>query len=187
MTSPSSEIIICGAGIAGVSAAYFLARQGIRGITLIDELPPLNLTSSRSTECYRNWWPDPEMLSLMNRSVDLMESLADESGNAFSLNKRGYLFITGDKKKIPAMKQRAQKISDLGGGTSTTPTDSTHIPLMPEGYKDILTGADLLLGAHVIQNISLPDRKFYGSSASVRQDGLHIVRMHLLDRVVNWC
>ena len=148
----SSEIVICGAGIAGVGAAYFLARQGVRDITLIDELPPLNLTSSRSTECYRNWWPDPEMLSLMNRSIDLLESIADTSGNIFSLNKRGYLFVTADKEKIPAMTQRAQKISDLGAGPLRihTESDSTYLRHKREGYDDKLTGADLMLGSRLV-------------------------------------
>lgn len=152
MNSPSSEIIICGAGIAGVGAAYFLAQRGIRDITLVDELPPLNLTSSRSTECYRNWWPDPEMLSLMNRSIDLLESIADNSGNIFSLNKRGYLFVTADKDNIPAMTQRAQKISDLGAGPLRihTESDTTYIRHKLEGYEDRLTGADLLLGSRLV-------------------------------------
>jgi glycine/D-amino acid oxidase-like deaminating enzyme len=152
MASPTSEIIICGAGIAGISTAYFLAKQGIRDITLIDELPPLTFTSSRSTECYRNWWPDPEMLSLMNRSIDLLEILADESGNVFSLNKRGYLFVTGEKEKISAMKQRSQKISELGAGPLRihTELDSSYIGHSPEGYGDSQIGADLLLGSHLI-------------------------------------
>ncbi len=150
--SSSSEIVICGAGIAGVSAAYFLAQQGVRDITLIDELPPLNLTSSRSTECYRNWWPDPEMLSLMNRSIDLLESIADTSGNIFSLNKRGYLFVTADQDKIPATTQRAQKISNLGAGPLRihTESNSTYISHKLEGYEDEQTGADLLIGSHLV-------------------------------------
>lgn len=152
MKSPSSEIIICGAGIAGVSAAYFLALQGIRDITLIDELPPLNLTSSRSTECYRNWWPDLEMLSLMNRSIDLLESIADSSGNVFSLNKRGYLFVTAEQDKIHAMTQRAQKISDLGAGPFRihAESDTAYTSHKNEGYDDKQTGADLLLGSRLV-------------------------------------
>ncbi|MFH1183511.1 MAG: FAD-dependent oxidoreductase, partial [Chloroflexota bacterium] len=71
------RVVICGAGIAGVSAAYFLSRSGVQDILLLDERPPLTLTSNSSTECYRNWWPDSEMLALMNRSIDLMEALAD--------------------------------------------------------------------------------------------------------------
>ncbi|MFQ5419986.1 MAG: FAD-dependent oxidoreductase, partial [Anaerolineae bacterium] len=51
----SPDIIICGAGIAGVSAAYHLAvRHGIGNIWLVDDRPPLTLTSDKSTECYRN-------------------------------------------------------------------------------------------------------------------------------------
>jgi glycine/D-amino acid oxidase-like deaminating enzyme len=153
MTTHSSDIVICGAGIAGVSAAYFLARQGIQDITLVDELPPLNLTSSRSTECYRNWWPDIEMLSLMNRSIDLMEFLAEESGNIFSLNRRGYLFVTADEKKIPAMVERANTISGLGAGPFRihTDTETTYTAHTPEGYINSPTGADLLIGSSLIK------------------------------------
>jgi len=52
----SKDFVICGAGIAGVSAAYFLSmRNGVKNVLLIDENPPLSLTSNHSTECYRNW------------------------------------------------------------------------------------------------------------------------------------
>src|SRR5262244_3316275 len=99
MSSNTAEVVICGAGIAGIAAAYHLAvRRGVRGIVLTDERPPLSLTSDKSTECYRNWWPGPgdDMVALMNRSIDLLEELARESGNAFRMNRRGYLFATAD-------------------------------------------------------------------------------------------
>src|SRR5215211_8527165 len=95
-----ADVVICGAGISGVAAAYFLSKAGLKNILLIDERPPLSFTSDRSTECYRNWWPDAEMLALMNRSIDLMEALADESGNAFRMNRRGYLYVTADESRI---------------------------------------------------------------------------------------
>jgi sarcosine oxidase, subunit beta len=153
MKKNSTDVVICGAGIAGVSAAYFLSRQGVNNIILVDELPPLNLTSSHSTECYRNWWPDPEMLSLMNRSIDLIEELADKCGNSFSLNRRGYLFVTADQTKIPAMKTRAGKISDLGAGPLRIhyQSQSTYIPHTPEGYSASEIGADLIIGSDLIK------------------------------------
>jgi glycine/D-amino acid oxidase-like deaminating enzyme len=80
--SERARIVICGAGLAGVSAAYFLSvRQGIEQVVLVDEAAPLSLTSDHSTECYRNWWPGPDgaMVSLMNRSIDLLEKW-DASG-----------------------------------------------------------------------------------------------------------
>ena len=144
--------VICGAGITGVSAAYFLSKAGMQNILLIDERPPLSFTSDRSTECYRNWWPDPEMLALMNRSIDLMESLADESGNVFRMNRRGYLYVTGDENKIAEMRSASELISSLGAGPIRihTTDSSSYQPFHPEGFRDSSTGADLLIGNELI-------------------------------------
>ena len=89
-----ADVVICGAGIAGISAAYHLAvKQGVKSVILVDENTPLSVTSDKSTECYRNMWPGPGdvMVSLMNRSIDIMENLAHESSNIFHLNRRGYV------------------------------------------------------------------------------------------------
>ena len=61
MTTSTAEVVICGAGIAGIAAAYHLAvKQGVRNVVLVDERPPMSLTSDKSTEAYRNWWPGPD-------------------------------------------------------------------------------------------------------------------------------
>ncbi len=153
--SDQANVVICGAGITGVSAAYFLAKAGVEDILLVDERPPLSFTSDRSTECYRNWWPDPVMLALMNRSIDLMEELADESRNVFHLNRRGYLYVTGDEKQIPALMQRSERISKLGGGPLRIhrPDTSTYQKAPSEGFSNQPVGADLLLGPSLIQKL----------------------------------
>src|SRR5438445_12079089 len=97
MSAPTAEVVICGAGIAGIAAAYHLAvRRGVTGIVLVDEGPPLSLTSDKSTECYRNWWPGPgdDMVALMNRSIDLLEELSLENVNRSLQNRRCTLFCT---------------------------------------------------------------------------------------------
>ena len=148
-----ANIVICGAGITGVSAAHFLAKAGIKDILLLDERPPLSFTSDRSTECYRNWWPDPVMLALMNRSIDLMEALADESGNVFHLNRRGYLYVTADENRITELTKRSERISSLGAGPLRLhrPEASTYQPAPLEGFHNQSDGADLLLGSSLIQ------------------------------------
>ena len=35
------------------------------------------------------------MLALMNHSIDLMEAFANEGGNIFRMNRRGYLYVVG--------------------------------------------------------------------------------------------
>ena len=71
----SANIVICGAGMAGIAAEYHLAvKHGIKNILLVDKHPPLSLTSAVGTEAYRNWWPGPgdTMVRFMNRSIDLL-------------------------------------------------------------------------------------------------------------------
>ena len=149
----SHQVIICGAGIAGVSAAYFLVKAGIKDILLLDDRPPLTLTSDRSTECYRSWWPDAEMIKLMNRSIDLMEQLADESGNIFHMNRRGYLYVTGDETKILEWKEKLHQTSDLGGGEVRihSSTDAGYQSSTTDGFHDQPEGIDLLIGTGLIR------------------------------------
>lgn len=151
--SRTADIIICGAGIIGVSAAHFLSKAGIQKILLIDERPPLSFTSDRSTECYRNWWPDVEMLSLMNRSIDLMESLAESSGNVFHMNRRGYLYVTADENKIEDLQTASLRTSSLGAGSLRVHTadSSDYQPASAEDFRDSPGGADLLLGPEIIR------------------------------------
>jgi len=150
--SRSAEAVICGAGIAGISAAYHLAvHQGLREIILVEAGEPLSLTSDKSTECYRNWWPGPgdAMVRLMNRSIDLMEDLARESQNAFHLSRRGYLYLTGDPGKITEMRATAEAISALGAGALRTHTgeagDPPYQPPAAFGFENQPDGADLIL------------------------------------------
>ena len=131
-------MVICGAGIAGCAAAWQLAAvRRLPGVVLIDEHAPLSLTSDKSTECYRNWWPgpDPAMVELCNRSIDLMEQLARDSDNRFALNRRGYLYVTADPAGIQNLEGFANEASSLGAGEirwHETP-DSPYQPADPEG------------------------------------------------------
>jgi glycine/D-amino acid oxidase-like deaminating enzyme len=157
MTTLTANTVICGAGIAGISAAYHLAvRHGVTDVVLVDERPPLCLTSDKSTECYRNWWPGPgdAMVSFMNRSIDLLEELARESDNAFHLSRRGYLFVTADPARIPDFRRAAEEPSSLGAGPlrihSGQPEDPAYVPAPSEGFEDLPTGADLMLDPALI-------------------------------------
>jgi glycine/D-amino acid oxidase-like deaminating enzyme len=153
----AGNVVICGAGIAGISAAYHLAVwHSVEDVILVDERPPLSLTSDKSTECYRNWWPGPgdAMVSLMNRSIDLLEELARETDNAFHLNRRGYLFVTADRALVPDLKRIAEERCALGIGPlrvhSGGPDDPVYVPAPAQGFEGLPTGADLMLDPALI-------------------------------------
>lgn len=152
MAATTADIVICGAGMAGIAAAYHVAvKQGVRQVMLVDERPPLTLTSDKSTECYRNWWPGPgdAMVRLMNRSIDLLEALAEENDNAFHMNRRGYVFLTADPERVKVFQTVAEESSGLGAGPvrlhdgrSSTPV---YCPAPAVGYVRQPSGADVLL------------------------------------------
>jgi len=156
MYQRSADILICGAGIMGISAAYQLALKcGLKNILLIDERPPLTLTSDKSTEAYRNWWPGPgdAMVRLMNRSIDLMEDMARACNNVFKLNRRGYLYVTIDQARVAALRSSAEEASSLGAGELREhgKGDKTYQRHHAEGFEG-LDGADLLTDPALIQH-----------------------------------
>lgn len=154
----NAEAVICGAGIAGVAAAYSLSvRRGLRGVVIVDERAPLSLTSDKSTECYRNWWPGPDraMTALTNRSIDMLEELARESGNRFLMNRRGYLFATADEGRAESMRAGARTSCALGAGEyrehgAGTP-GADYQPAPPTGFEDLPDGADFIRDAGLIR------------------------------------
>lgn len=50
MSEPSTEVVIYGAGIAGIAAAYHLAvKQGLQNVVIIEQSDLSSLTSAKST------------------------------------------------------------------------------------------------------------------------------------------
>jgi len=133
-----ADVIVIGAGVAGVAVAYHLAvRHGVGKVVVVDPRPPLTLTSDKSTEAYRNWWPSRPMTALMSRSIDLLEEMSDELGGAFGLSRRGYLFVTSDRSTLQGMREQAALTSDFGGGAVREHPG-------PESYGPAEDGVDIL-------------------------------------------
>jgi glycine/D-amino acid oxidase-like deaminating enzyme len=158
MGQSTADVVICGAGIAGIAAAYQLSvKHGIRKVVLVDEGSPLSMTSDKSTECYRNWWPGPgdAMVRFMNRSIDILEELARESGDRFHLNRRGYLFATADPARIKTFKQVAEEAASLGAGAVRyhhgKPGDPSYLPAPSQGFEGQPIGSDLITDPALIR------------------------------------
>ena len=141
-----ADAVVIGAGIAGVSTAYELSvSYGVDRVVIVDPRPPLTLTSDKSTECYRNFWPSRAMVGLMNRSIDRFEEMAEESGNVFGLSRRGYLFVTADEDRFRFLADAAEASSSLGAGSVRFHPGADLYGDHPDGF-DVFAGAELLLG-----------------------------------------
>ncbi|MBT6071718.1 MAG: FAD-binding oxidoreductase, partial [Proteobacteria bacterium] len=98
MTSENRPIAVIGAGIVGIATAYYLARNHSRtNITLVDQFQPMSFTSAQSGNNFRNWWPHSAMVSLTNRSIDLMEQISRDTDNRIGMTRRGYVVATREQ------------------------------------------------------------------------------------------
>jgi glycine/D-amino acid oxidase-like deaminating enzyme len=123
-------------------------------VVMVEQGNPLSLTSDKSTEAYRNWWPGPDraMTAFMNRSIDLIEGIARTTDNRINLNRRGYLFATADVGKIPFLQTMATMAESRGGGPARlheTPS-SAYTPSPERGFDFALTGADIITDVNLI-------------------------------------
>jgi sarcosine oxidase, subunit beta len=128
-----ADVVVLGAGIAGIAAAYHLSvKRGIKRVVIVDEREPMTLTSDKGTQGYRNWWPGPDdtMLKLVSHSIDLMEDSAIRSGNTFRMNRRGYLFATASEAKVAELETTARQVSRYGMG-------ELRVHRSPGGYAPV--------------------------------------------------
>jgi len=164
---------VCGAGIAGISTAFHLVRCGIDDVLIVDSRPPLSLTSDKSTECYRDWWPTRPMFQLMSRSIELLERYALESADAFHLGRRGYLFATAHQDRLAALARSAHTTEQMGGGELRVylgdAGDPTYRPAARDGWEDEPSGVDLFMDGDVL-------RRWFPSLTEDAVGGVHIRR-----------
>ncbi|MEZ5924282.1 MAG: FAD-binding oxidoreductase [Hyphomicrobiaceae bacterium] len=154
MTSDSSDIVIIGAGIAGLAVGYYAARRlPGRRIDIIDMGAPMALTSAQSGENYRNWWPHQVMTAFTDHSISLMEEIARATGNRINMTRRGYLLAT--RQPHPA-----ELIEQLHAGYGASAAESIRIhdrsravgyqPPVSADWQDTPTGVDVLLDRDLI-------------------------------------
>ena len=172
MEANDVEILVVGAGIAGIATAYYLAvRYKRSNILIVDEGQPMALTSAQSGENYRNWWPHPTMAAFTDHSTDLMEDIARSTDNRINMTRRGYFLATRQEKP-------EQLLQQLFAGYGACASDSIRVhessgdnysPPVSEDWTTAPDGVDVLLGRDLIQ-------KFYPMFDRTISTGLHIRR-----------
>ena len=149
----TASMVICGAGYAGLSAAYQLAvKRNFTDIVIVDPQPPLTLTSNKGTEGYRTWWPDRTMMRLVNHSIDLLEEAMLASGHPEWLNRRGYAFFTARPDEAERLRQQARDVAALGAGDYREhPGAAPYQPAPATEFRDQPVGIDMVLDADLIR------------------------------------
>lgn len=152
------DVVVVGAGIAGVATAYALVNAGAGRVAILDDGPPLGMTSDKSTECFRNFWPgtDSAMLDLVGTSISRLMQLADISNDRFQLRQQGYLFATARPEELEELARQAAAVEKFGGGPlrihDGTPGISTYQRMAADSPNPDRKGADLITDQALIQS-----------------------------------
>ena len=169
----STEIAVVGTGIAGIATAYYLAKNhDISNIVLIDCHQPMTFTSAQSGENYRNWWPHPLMVAFTNRSIDLLEDIARESGNRINMNRRGYALATRETTIDDLVAQLHEGLGDSAGRLlryHERPKSPSYQPPLKPAWEAAPDGVDILCNQALI-------RRTFPSYSHDVQSVIHIRR-----------
>lgn len=157
-TMKRANITICGAGIAGIAAAYYLAvKYDQRQIILIDKNLPMSLTTSKSGENFREYWPQPCMTALTRRSLDLMKTLANENDNAFAMRYSGYDFVSESVGRDIFPSHHLHKVREGEAGLIPEPVHDHETSLSRITGNEHIRATQTYLGESIQQLVRIRD------------------------------
>ena len=113
----TADVVIIGAGIAGVCTAFFCSRLGLRTVVVEKRDGIGTLTTARSTECFRAQFENPADIALMRGSIGMFKNLAEIVGIpevSICLQPRGYLYATTDSQQANEYKRIVQAQHRMG-------------------------------------------------------------------------
>jgi len=90
------KVAVIGGGIAGLSAAYFLAKQGAE-VKVFEQKYLLYGASGRNSGGLTAQFTNEALIKLAKRTLELYDSLQSEIGFNFLLRRDGYLKIAEEK------------------------------------------------------------------------------------------
>jgi len=94
-----ADVVVIGAGIVGVSAAYWLARAGMKTVLLEKGLIGAE-QSSRNWGWCRQQNRDARELPLSTRSLSLWEDMTADIGEDLGFRRCGLLYLTNDRAEL---------------------------------------------------------------------------------------
>jgi len=125
----SSEAIVIGAGIAGASAAFWLAERGV-ATTLLEREHPASGPTGNSTAVCHAFYLMPELSQLAARGVDILKQTHELTGEAIGFTEVGLLWAV-DPDSAEPFGDAVERIRGEGIDIESLPPDELE-KLAPE-------------------------------------------------------
>jgi sarcosine oxidase subunit beta len=89
----TTEVVVIGGGIVGVSAAYYLAKRGLKDVILVERDLLAQGSTGLSVGGFRQQFSHPANIRLSQESVRVFGRFEEDFGVDISLRRAGYLFL----------------------------------------------------------------------------------------------
>ncbi|HKP84628.1 MAG TPA: FAD-binding oxidoreductase [Blastocatellia bacterium] len=111
----TADIVIIGGGCMGASAAYYLARNGVRNIVLVEREPMLGMGSTgRNAGGVRHQFSSEANVRLSIESIKLFENFKQEIGYDIDFHQDGYLFLLSARQDLADFSRSVEMQRRLG-------------------------------------------------------------------------
>lgn len=114
-TQPTSaEVVIIGGGVMGMSIAWHLAEQGVKGIVVVEQAEFGSGSSAKPLGGVRANFSDSNNVLFGQRSLDAFAGFKEKFGVDIQLNRVGYLFLARTDQELHSLEQGYQAQKSLG-------------------------------------------------------------------------
>jgi sarcosine oxidase subunit beta len=112
---PSYDVVIVGAGVHGLAAAYYLGKEhGVRKVALLDKNYLGAGASGRNTAILRSNYRTPEGIPFYDASLRLYERMSRELGWNVLFSQCGHLTLAHSDASVAGLRVRAENNQLLG-------------------------------------------------------------------------
>jgi sarcosine oxidase, subunit beta len=110
----AASVVVIGGGVVGLSAAYELARHGVRDVVLLDRGALGSGSTCKAAGGVRAQFSDPVNIMLGARSLETFRTFPAVFGQEIDLHDVGYLFLLSTPEAVAAFEANVALQAELG-------------------------------------------------------------------------
>ncbi len=136
-----ADVVIIGGGVMGTSTAYHLVKRGQTNILLLERESFFGTgATGRCAGGIRHQFNTEVNIRLSQKSLAMIDTLEEETGQSAMVRKCGYLFVLTDEKDVPVFQKTLKLQDSLGVKTEWLSGEEVSRLAAPCVFPDAIGG-----------------------------------------------
>jgi sarcosine oxidase subunit beta len=171
VTPKTADIVIIGGGVMGASAAYHLAKCGVKNIVLLEKESFFGTgATGRCAGGVRYQFSTEVNIKLSLESLPMLERFAEELGQDINYRRCGYLLIATKKKDAATFQYNVALQNSLGVQTQFLTGDEVRARVSQMNFEDAIAGT-----FHHKDGLADPNSVVAGYISAAQRMGVHTI------------